>query len=151
MSDKNTANNLGNYFRKLRTDRKLSVEDLAKRVGHNRTTIYNIENGRSVKSDTMRRIATKGFGIAEDSPEFSALVALWVVQSGLSDEPNLKVAPIISRLEKNYSKRLSKDALNMAIILSTLKAADQVALLEALTEPVARDAIIAMAHHFNGN
>ena len=54
-------------------------------------------------------------------------------------------------LEKNYSKRLSKDALNMAIILSTLKAADQVALLEALTEPVARDAIIAMAHHFNGN
>ncbi|MBA3848782.1 MAG: hypothetical protein C0502_02145 [Opitutus sp.] len=65
------------FFRRLREDRGLSHEALARLARCHRNTVVNVESGRPVKFSTLARLAGK-MGIASDAPEMASLALLWV-------------------------------------------------------------------------
>lgn len=78
-------------FRRLREQKDLSHEALAKMARCHRNTILNVESGRQVKFKTLARLMAK-MGYPSDSPEMASLALLWLESvSGvdLADPANL--------------------------------------------------------------
>ena len=78
-------------FRRLREQKGLSHEALAKLARCHRNTILNVEGGRQVKFKTLARLMAK-MGYVSDSPEMAGLALLWLESvSGvdLADPANL--------------------------------------------------------------
>lgn len=71
-------------FRKLREQRGLTLDALARLARRHRNTIINLENGRPVKFATVARLMEK-LGYSTDSPEMAGMALLWVESvSGVS-------------------------------------------------------------------
>ena len=64
-------------FRKLREEKGLSLDALARLARRHRNTIINLERGRPVKFATIARLMEK-LGYPADSPEMASLALLWV-------------------------------------------------------------------------
>jgi transcriptional regulator with XRE-family HTH domain len=64
-------------FRRLREQKDLSHEALAKLARCHRNTILNVESGRPVKFKTIARLMAK-MGYPSDSPEMASLALLWL-------------------------------------------------------------------------
>ncbi|MEJ1973635.1 MAG: helix-turn-helix transcriptional regulator [Lacunisphaera sp.] len=64
-------------FRKLREQKGLSHETLAKLARCHRNTVVNVESGRRVKFQTMARLMEK-MGYPTNSPEMATLALLWL-------------------------------------------------------------------------
>ena len=81
------------FFRRLREERGLSHEALARLARCHRNTVLNVESGRPVKFATLARLAGK-MGIASDAPEMASLALLWVeAVSGLDLADPASLAP----------------------------------------------------------
>jgi transcriptional regulator with XRE-family HTH domain len=139
---------LANYFKEIRESKNLTMEDIGKRAGLDRSTIWKIENGRPIRPGTMRTIAKRGLRLKESSQEYATLVSLWIVHRGLSDEPELEIAKAFTRISKESNRRLQTDSIKIAKILQTMLVSDQKALVRAMGNPESLAAIIALAHHF---
>jgi transcriptional regulator with XRE-family HTH domain len=64
-------------FRRLREQKGLSHEALAKLARCHRNTVLNVESGRQVKFKTVARLMAK-MGYASDSPEMAGLALSWL-------------------------------------------------------------------------
>jgi transcriptional regulator with XRE-family HTH domain len=64
-------------FRRLREQKGLSHEALAKLARCHRNTVLNVEGGRQVKFKTIARLMAK-MGYANNSPEMASLALLWL-------------------------------------------------------------------------
>jgi transcriptional regulator with XRE-family HTH domain len=64
-------------FRRLREQKGLSHEALAKLARCHRNTVINVESGRQVKFKTIARLMGK-MGYATDSHEMASLALLWL-------------------------------------------------------------------------
>lgn len=64
-------------FRRLREQKGLSHEALAKLARCHRNTVVNVEGGKRVKFKTVARLMGK-MGYASNSPEMSSLALLWL-------------------------------------------------------------------------
>ena len=65
------------FFRKLREQKGLSHETLAKLARCHRNTVLNVEGARRVKFKTIAALMGK-MGYATDSPEMASLALLWL-------------------------------------------------------------------------
>jgi transcriptional regulator with XRE-family HTH domain len=71
-------------FRKLREQRGLTLDALARLARRHRNTIINLESGRPVKFATIARLMEK-LGFSSESPEMASMALLWVESvSGVS-------------------------------------------------------------------
>jgi len=140
-------NTLANYFYDLRGDR--SMEDIAKRAGLDRSTVWKIENGVNIRPGTLRKIAIEGLMLKETSQEYANLVALWIVSRGLSDEPQPSIAKSLNRISKRISKQIEKNAILIAESIQPIRIEDQKSIIKALNNPDAMGAIIALARHYS--
>lgn len=64
-------------FRRLREQKGLSHEALARLARCHRNTVLNVESGRQVKFKTVARLMAK-MGYASDSPEMAGLALSWL-------------------------------------------------------------------------
>jgi transcriptional regulator with XRE-family HTH domain len=64
-------------FRKLREQRGLTLDALARLARRHRNTIINLESGRPVKFATIARLMEK-LGFSSESPEMASMALLWV-------------------------------------------------------------------------
>lgn len=64
-------------FRKLREQKSLSHEALAKLAHCHRNTVVNVEGGRRVKFKTIAKLVGK-MGYPSNSPEMTSLALLWL-------------------------------------------------------------------------
>ncbi len=86
------------FFRKLREQKGLSHETLAKLARCHRNTILNVEGGRPVKFKTIAGLMGK-MGYASNSPEMASLALLWLESvSGLDLADPLTLGPVRQKL-----------------------------------------------------
>lgn len=78
---------LAQYFKGLRTERQMSMENVAKASNMHRGAIWKIEHGHDVTVHTLRTLATVGLKIKTGSQEYATLVSLWAAHKGLIDYP----------------------------------------------------------------
>ena len=64
-------------FKRLREDKGLSLEQLARLAGTHRNTVVNVESGRSVKFKTIAQLMLK-MGYAAGSIEMRSVALLWL-------------------------------------------------------------------------
>ena len=67
-------------MRALRTDRKMSLADVGKRAGVERTTVWKAENGALPRGDTLQKLCLRGLGITKQAREWKELLALWTTE-----------------------------------------------------------------------
>jgi transcriptional regulator with XRE-family HTH domain len=85
-------------FRRLREQKGLSHEALAKLARCHRNTVLNVEGGRPVKFKTIARLMAK-MGYASDSSEMAGLALLWVESvSGVNLADPATLAPVRQKL-----------------------------------------------------
>ena len=85
-------------FRRLREQKDLSHEALAKLARCHRNTILNVESGRQVKFKTIARLMTK-MGYPSDSPEMASLALLWLESvSGVDLADPAALGPVRKKL-----------------------------------------------------
>lgn len=71
-------------FRRLREEKGLTHEALARLARCHRNTVINVETGRPVRIATLARLMAK-MGYPSDSPEMASLALLWLESvSGLN-------------------------------------------------------------------
>lgn len=86
------------FFRKLREQKGLSHEILAKLARCHRNTIVNVESGRPVKFKTVARLMGK-MGYAAHSPEMAGLALLWLESvSGVDLADPARLKPVQQKL-----------------------------------------------------
>lgn len=85
-------------FRRLREQKGLSHETLAKLAHCHRNTILNVESGRQVKFKTIARLMAK-IGYPSDSPEMASLALLWLESvSGVDLADPAALGPVRQKL-----------------------------------------------------
>jgi transcriptional regulator with XRE-family HTH domain len=85
-------------FRRLREQKGLSHEALAKLARCHRNTVLNVEGGRQVKFKTIARLMAK-MGYPSDSPETAGLALLWLESvSGVNLADPASLAPVRQKL-----------------------------------------------------
>ena len=85
-------------FRRLREQKGLSHEALARLARCHRNTVVNVENGRQVKFKTIARLMAK-MGYATDSSEMASLALLWLESvSGVDLADPASLAPVRQKL-----------------------------------------------------
>jgi DNA-binding XRE family transcriptional regulator len=85
-------------FRRLREEKDLSHEALAKLARCHRNTVVNVERGRLVKFKTLARLMSK-MGYPSDSPEMASLALLWLESvSGLDLADPASLGPVRQKL-----------------------------------------------------
>lgn len=82
---KKKVSELASTFKELRTERKLTQAECAKRAGLTSFSIIKIENDNSVRMTTLRDSIIKGLGLSEDSKEYKKMMSLWFVRRGAFD------------------------------------------------------------------
>lgn len=96
-------------FRRLREQKGLSHEALAKLARCHRNTILNVESGRQVKFKTLARLMAK-MGYASDSPEMASLALLWLESvSGVDLADPATLGPVRQKLAV-YNRTLGQAA-----------------------------------------
>lgn len=97
------------FFRKLREQKGLSHDALAKLARCHRNTILNVEGGRAVKFKTVAALMGK-MGYATNSPEMASLALLWLESvSGLDLADPLTLGPVRQKLA-NYNRTANQAA-----------------------------------------
>ena len=125
-------------FKRLREDKGLSLEQLARLAGTHRNTVVNVESGRSVKFKTIVQLMLK-MGYAAGSAEMRSVALLWL--ESLSGIPFQQTETEVSARKAiatyGSSSRQAGKRLHEAINRADL-AADQIELLvyAAQNEPV---------------
>lgn len=71
---------LADKFKSLRADRGLSLADVGKRAGLERTTVWKIEHGFWPRGETLKAAVQLGLGVRVSSPEWQEVQALWAGQ-----------------------------------------------------------------------
>lgn len=85
-------------FRRLREQKGLSHEALAKLARCHRNTVLNVESGRQVKFKTVARLMAK-MGYPSDSTEMAGLALLWLESvSGVDLADPAALAPVRQKL-----------------------------------------------------
>ena len=85
-------------FRRLREQKALSHEALAKLARCHRNTILNVESGRQVKFKTIARLMAK-MGYPSDSSEMASLALLWLESvSGVDLADPAALGPVRQKL-----------------------------------------------------
>jgi transcriptional regulator with XRE-family HTH domain len=85
-------------FRRLREQKGLSHEALAKLARCHRNTVLNVEGGRQVKFKTIARLMAK-MGYPSDSPEMASLALLWLESvSGVDLADPAALGPVRQKL-----------------------------------------------------
>jgi transcriptional regulator with XRE-family HTH domain len=85
-------------FRRLREQKFLSHEALAKLARCHRNTVLNVESGRQVKFKTIARLMAK-MGYPTDSPEMASLALLWLESvSGVDLADPATLGPVRQKL-----------------------------------------------------
>src|SRR5882672_5081871 len=107
-------------FRKLREQKGLSHEALAKLARCHRNTILNVEGGRNVKFKTIAGLMGK-MGYASDSPEMASLALLWLeAVSGLDLADPSTLGPARQKLAV-YERTASLAAQHLATTIRKAK------------------------------
>jgi transcriptional regulator with XRE-family HTH domain len=97
------------FFRKLREQKGLSHEALARLARCHRNTILNVEGGRQVKFKTIAELMGK-MGYATNSPEMASLALLWLESvSGLDLADPARLGPVRQRIA-TYSRSTNQAA-----------------------------------------
>ena len=97
------------FFRKLREQKGLSHEALARLARCHRNTILNVEGGRQVKFKTIAGLMGK-MGYATNSPEMASLALLWLESvSGLDLADPSRLGPVRQKIA-TYSRSASQAA-----------------------------------------
>ena len=100
-------------FRRLREQKGLNLETLARLARCHRNTVLNVEGGRPVKFKTIARLMSK-MGYASDSPEMASLALLWLEAiSGVDLAEPAKLAPVRQKLAV-YDRPLAHAAQQLA-------------------------------------
>ncbi len=96
-------------FRRLREQKGLSHEALARLARCHRNTVLNVEGGRQVKFKTIARLMAK-MGYASDSPEMASLALLWLESvSGVDLADPATLGPVRQKLAA-YDRTLGQAA-----------------------------------------
>jgi transcriptional regulator with XRE-family HTH domain len=94
-------------FRRLREQKGLSHEALAKLARCHRNTVLNVEGGRQVKFKTIARLMAK-MGYPSDSPETAGLALLWLESvSGVNLADPAALGPVRQKLA-GYDRSLGQ-------------------------------------------
>ncbi len=102
------------FFRKLREQKGLSHEALAKLARCHRNTILNVEGGRPVKFKTIAGLMGK-MGYATSSPEMASLALLWLESvSGLDLADPLTLGPVKQKLA-TYNRTAAEAAQQLTV------------------------------------
>jgi transcriptional regulator with XRE-family HTH domain len=107
-------------FRRLREQKGLSHEALAKLARCHRNTILNVEGGRNVKFKTIAGLMGK-MGYPSDSPEMACLALLWLeAVSGLDLADPSSLAPVRQKLAA-YERNASLALQHLAMVIRKAK------------------------------
>jgi transcriptional regulator with XRE-family HTH domain len=71
---------LAQRFKQLRTERQMSLADVGKLAGIERTTVWKIEHGPLPRGGTLQKACLLGLGLTKDSREWEELQALWTAE-----------------------------------------------------------------------
>ncbi|MEZ0295520.1 MAG: helix-turn-helix domain-containing protein [Candidatus Methylacidiphilales bacterium] len=71
---------LAQKFKDLRAERQMSLADVGKAAGIERTTIWKIENGQLPRGATLQKACLRGLGLVKESREWEELQALWTAE-----------------------------------------------------------------------
>lgn len=94
-------------FRRLREQKGLSHEALAKLARCHRNTVLNVEGGRQVKFKTIARLMAK-MGYPSDSAEMASLALLWLESvSGVDLADPATLGPVRQKLA-TYDRTLGQ-------------------------------------------
>lgn len=111
-------------FRRLREQKGLSHEALAKLARVHRNTIVNVENGRQVKIKTLAGLMAK-MGYPTDSPEMASLALLWLeATSGIDLADPAALKPIRQKLA-SYERASSQAAQHLGDAIRRAKLDDR--------------------------
>jgi transcriptional regulator with XRE-family HTH domain len=100
-------------FRRLREQKGLSIESLARQARCHRNTVLNVEGGRPVRFRTLATLMSK-MGYAGDSSEMSSLALLWLEDvSGVDLAEPAKLAPVRRKLSA-YDRPIVEAAQELA-------------------------------------
>lgn len=104
------------FFRKLREQKGLSHETLAKLARCHRNTILNVEGGRPVKFKTVAGLMEK-MGYASNSPEMASLALLWLESvSGLDLADPTTLGPVRQKLA-SYNRTAGQAAQHLMTVV----------------------------------
>lgn len=117
-------------FRRLREQKGLSHEALARLARCHRNTVLNVEGGRRVRFKTLAGLMAK-MGYASDSPEMASLALLWLESvSGLDLADPAQLAPARQKLAV-YGRPAAQAAQQLAETVRRARLDDrQIRLLE---------------------
>ncbi|MFZ5496232.1 MAG: helix-turn-helix domain-containing protein [Verrucomicrobiota bacterium] len=100
-------------FRRLREQKGLSHEALARMARCHRNTVINVECGRQVRFKTLAGLMRK-MGYASDSPEMASLALLWLeAVSGINLADPANLAPVRQRIAV-YGRSAAQAAQHLA-------------------------------------
>lgn len=122
----------GAKFRAIRTQKRLSLEDVQKRCGVHRSTVWRAEIGPWLpKGKNMRAMCLKGLGLEEDSAEFQALSqAFMTARSGVVVDPGNLAKTLSSAIFKG-----NKEAEQFFMTVAKMSAEDYQQISNAVQRP----------------
>lgn len=71
---------LAKKIKALRAERKLSLSDISKLTGLERTTAWKIEKGFLPRGSTLEKVCLLGLSLREDSEDWKEVLALWTAE-----------------------------------------------------------------------
>ncbi len=140
-------------FRKLREQKGLSHEALARLARCHRNTVVNVENGRQVKFKTLARLMAK-MGYPSASPEMASLALLWLESvSGVDLADPATLGPVRQKLAA-YNRtagqsvqqltesihRAGLDERKIRLLTFAAQRPEMLAILESVQDLVLKDA-----------
>lgn len=132
---------LADMFAKLRETRGLSQAEVARRSSVDKSTVWKLEQGRSIRAPTLRQICMDGLGLGDESSEYKRLLALWTMEQG-NVQFDLRS---IGRAKHSRQRELDRLADDVAAILDELPVGERKAIVRALADPGARRVLLVVA------
>lgn len=128
---------LAKFFVSLRTDRDLTLRDIAKKskpkIDH--TTLWKIENGKPVRASTLGN-ALRAIGLSEKDDAYVEAFALWSTEQA-GTLPVTTVDRSIEKVKRGNQRAFDKAIDRAAAALQAMPEEDWPLVLEALERPEA--------------
>ena len=128
--------NLATKFKELRIASNLTLAELGKKAGYEKTTIWKIESGFSPRMATLHAAATKGLGLKPSEENYKSLISLWT---------GSKVAPDPLAVEiKKVKSAESSEFDQLSQLWDSLRPTQKVTLLRLAQAPHLLDSVAAL-------
>jgi transcriptional regulator with XRE-family HTH domain len=131
---------LAQKFKDLRTDRRLSLADVSKRTGLERTTIWKIENGYLPRGSTLQKACFRGLGLKMNSPEWEEIQALWTAEG--TGQP-VTAQALAGQMAANYLRN-NREMEQFFLAVSDLPQETWVELNKAIRRPAVLQGLAAL-------